>query len=159
MWQNCSHDSHSFSFWKKQVWPSEKEADSTGKWFSIPCPINKLLIVFLLFLQIVCLVHMKLFHSKRIIPTSFSLEAGGREGIIYLFPTYAIYSSYCHYGTGSCGCLHQNVKLYSMHPKNYLEFPPVCSPLHWLFIYASKFFPEAWTKINCSDHLTNTDSI
>lgn len=154
MWQNCSHDSHSCSFWKKQAWSSEEVPDSTGKGFSISCSIHELLIVFLLFLQIVCLVHMKLFHSKRIISTSFSLEVGGRERVNHLFPLYAIQSSYCHPTIGSWGCLHQNVKLYSTHPKNYLEFPPVYSSLYHFFIYASKCFPEAWTKINCSSDLS-----
>lgn len=95
-----------FSFWKKQVWSSEKVADSTSKRFSIRYSMNEMLTLLLLSWQIVSLVHMKLFLSKRTNPTFFFLGGAGQGRGNALIPPYTIQSSYCHCGKGSWVCWH-----------------------------------------------------
>lgn len=129
MRQNCSHDSHSFSFWKKQVWSDEKVADSTGKGV-LKIRLQK---------WAVYSIFVILTNS---LPCPYETNSFKKNHPNFFFLG--------RWGQGRGNSL---ISLYA--PWNYLEFPPVYSSS----LYASKFFPVPRTKINCSGDLANTDSL
>lgn len=70
------------------------------------------------------------------------------QGLLRLISPYIIHSSYCHDGAGSWGCP-CTLKV-SISSSLFLTVQLLLLP---------HFFPDTWTKINCSDELTNTDSL
>lgn len=113
-------------------------------------------LLFLIFLQIVCHVHMKQLTLKKNHLNFFPW----RSGVAHLFPPFSpphseqlLLPQHRHLGLLAPKC---QTLIYGP-PQNYLGFPPVYSSLQHFFIYASKSSSEAWNKISCNGDLRNAE--